>query len=68
MDSDLLDIITNKEKLQKELILYSIFLMVFENFVSHWKDTIRSFYSNGFAKDEQTGIMYPLIETANIVN
>lgn len=63
MDSDFFDIITNKEKLQKELVFYSLFLMVFENFVSHWKDTIRSFYSNGFAKDEQTGEYYDFVKT-----
>jgi hypothetical protein len=63
MDTDFIDIITNKEKLQKELVFYSLFLMVFENFVSHWKDTIRSFYSNGFAKDEQTGEYYDFVKT-----
>lgn len=57
MNTDFLDIVTNREKIQKELIFYSLFLMVFENFVHHWKETIRSFFSNGFAKDEQTGVL-----------
>ena len=55
MNTDFFDIITNKEKIQKELIFYSLFLMVFENFVHHWKDTIRSFFSNGYAIDDETG-------------
>ena len=63
MNTDFLDIVTNKEKIQKELIFYSLFLMVFENFVSHWKETIRSFYSTGFAKDEQTGDYYDFVKT-----
>ena len=62
MNTDFLDIVTNKEKLQKELIFYSLFLMVFENFVHHWKETIRSFFSNGFAKDEQTGEYYDFVK------
>lgn len=62
MNTDFLDIIGDKDKLQKELIFYSLFLMVFENFVSHWKETIRSFYSNGFAKDEQTGEYYDFVK------
>ena len=63
MKSDFFDIVTNKDKLQKELIFYSLFLMVFENFVSQWKKTIRSFYSNGFALDEQTGEYYDFVKT-----
>lgn len=55
MNTDFLDIVGNKDKLQKELVFYSLFLMVFENFVSHWKETARSFFSNGFAIDDQTG-------------
>lgn len=55
MNTDFLDIVGDRDKLQKELIFYSLFLMVFENFVSHWKETIRSFYSNGFAIDDNTG-------------
>ena len=55
MNTDFLDIVGDKKKLQKELVFYSLFLMVFENFVSHWKDTARSFFSNGFAIDDQTG-------------
>ena len=52
MDSDFLDIITNNEKLQKELVFYSLFLMVFENFVSHWMEQVRSFYANSYSWDE----------------
>lgn len=52
MDSGFLDIITNKEKLQKELVFYSLFLMVFENFVSHWMEQVRSFYANSYSWDE----------------
>lgn len=55
MNTDFFDIVGDKNKLQKELVFYSLFLMVFENFVSHWKDTARSFFSNGFAIDDQTG-------------
>lgn len=55
MNTDFLDIVGDKNKLQKELVFYSLFLMVFENFVSHWKETARSFFSNGFAIDYQTG-------------
>ena len=55
MNSDFLDIVGDRDKLQKELVFYSLFLMVFENFVSHWKETTRSFFSNGFATDDQTG-------------
>ena len=55
MNSDFLDIVADRSKLQKELVFYSLFLMVFENFVSHWKETARSFFSNGFAIDDQTG-------------
>ena len=62
MNTDFLDIIGDKDKLQKELIFYSLFLMVFENFVSQWKETIRSFYSNGIAKDEQTGEYYDFVK------
>ena len=52
MGSGFLDIITNKEKLQKELVFYSLFLMVFENFVSHWMEQVRSFYANSYSWDE----------------
>ena len=62
MNTDFFDIVANKEKIHKELIFYSLFLMVFENFVHHWKETIRSFYSNGLAKDEQTGECYDFIK------
>lgn len=55
MNTDLLDIVCDKNKLQKELIFYSLFLMVFENFVSNWIDLTRSFFSNGFAIDDITG-------------
>jgi hypothetical protein len=53
MDSDFLEIVTNKEKIQKELIFYSLFLMVFENFVSFWKEQSISFYANDFSWDEE---------------
>ena len=62
MNTDFIDIVTNKDKIQKELIFYSLFLMVFENFVNYWKETIRSFYSNGFAKDEQTEEYYDFVK------
>lgn len=62
MKSDFFDIVSNKEKIQKELIFYSLFLMVFENFVSGWKETIRSYYTNGIAKDEQTGEYYDFVK------
>lgn len=62
MNTDFIDIVTNKDKIQKELIFYSLFLMVFENFVNHWKETIRSFYSNAFAKDEHTGEYYDFVK------
>lgn len=62
MNTDFIEIVTNKDKIQKELIFYSLFLMVFENFVHYWKETIRSFYSNGFAKDEQTGEYYDFVK------
>lgn len=52
MDSDFFDIVTNREKIRKELIFYSLFLMVFENFVSYWMDQVRSFYANSFSWDE----------------
>ena len=52
MDSDFFDIVTDREKIRKELIFYSLFLMVFENFVSYWMDQVRSFYANGFSWDE----------------
>ena len=42
MNTDFFDIVGDKNKLQKELVFYSLFLMVFENFVSH-------------AIDDQTG-------------
>ena len=44
MNVDFLDIVTSKEKIQKELIFYSLFLMFFENVVNHWKETFRSFF------------------------
>lgn len=53
MDSDFFEIVTNKEKIQKELIFYSLFLMVFENFVSFWMEQSRSFYANDFSWDEE---------------
>lgn len=52
MNTDFLDIVTNKEKIQKELVFYSLFLMVFENFVSFWMEQSRSFYANDFSLDE----------------
>ena len=55
MNTDFFDIVCDKEKIRKELVFYSLFLMVFENFVAHWKETTRSFFSNGFATDDQTG-------------
>ena len=61
MSTDFINIVSDKDRLQKELIFYSLFLMVFENFVSHWKETIRSFYSNGMAIDEQTGKYYDFV-------
>jgi len=63
VNSDFIDIVTDKDKLQKELVFYSLFLMAFENLVSHWKETIRSFYSNGFAMDAQTGEYYDFVKT-----
>lgn len=62
MSTDFINIVSDKDRLQKELIFYSLFLMVFENFVSHWKETIRSFYSNGMAIDEQTGKYYVFVK------
>lgn len=62
MSTDFINIVSDKDRLQKELIFYSLFLMVFENFVSHWKETIRSFYSNGMAIDEQTGKYYDFVK------
>lgn len=53
MNTDFLEIVTNKEKIQKELIFYSLFLMVFENFVSFWMEQSRSFYANDFSWDEE---------------
>lgn len=53
MDSDFFDIVTDHEKIRKELIFYSLFLMVFENFVSFWMDQTRSFYANSFSWDEK---------------
>ena len=53
MDSDFLEIVSNKEKIQKELVFYSLFLMVFENFVSFWMEQSRSFYANDFSWDEE---------------
>lgn len=53
MDSDFFDIVTNREKIRKELIFYSLFLMVFENFVSFLMDQTRSFYANSFSWDEK---------------
>ncbi len=53
MKSDFIDIVTDKEKIQKELIFYSLFLMVFENFVSFWMEQSRSFYANDFSWDEK---------------
>lgn len=42
MSTDFINIVSYKDRLQKELIFYSLFLMVFENFVSHWKENIHS--------------------------
>lgn len=53
MDSDFFDIVNDREKIRKELIFYSLFLMVFENFVSYWMDQVRSFYANSFSWDEE---------------
>lgn len=53
MDSDFFDIVTDHEKIRKELIFYSLFLMVFENFVSFWMDQTRSLYANSFSWDEK---------------
>lgn len=55
MNTVFFDIVVDKEKIQKELIFYSLFLLVFENFVSFWKETTRTFFSNGFAIDDETG-------------
>ena len=52
MNSDFLDIVTDHDKIRKELIYYSLFLMVFENFVSNWMEETRSFYANSFSWDE----------------
>ena len=52
MNTDFFDIVTNPEKIRKELIYYSLFLMVFENFVSHWMEETRSFYANSYSWDE----------------
>ena len=52
MDSDFFDIVTDRENIRKELIFYSLFLMVFENFVSYWMDQVRSLYANSFSWDE----------------
>ena len=55
MNTDFLNIISDKDKLKKELIFYSLFLMTFENFVSFWNETLRFFYSKSFATDDETG-------------
>lgn len=55
MESKFLDIVLDETRLKKELLFYSLFLMVFENFVSNWKETITFFYSNGFTTDEKNG-------------
>ena len=55
MNTDFFDIICDKEKLKKELVFYSLFLMMFENFVAYWKETTRSYFSNGYAIDDITG-------------
>lgn len=52
MDTDFYDIVTDREKIRKELIYYSLFLMVFENFVSHWMEESRSFFANSYSWDE----------------
>ena len=53
MNTDFLEIVTDKEKLQKELTFYSLFLMVFENFVSFWMEQSKSVYANEFSYDEE---------------
>lgn len=53
MDSVFWEIVTDKEKIQKELIFYSLFLMVFENFVSFWMEQSRSFYANDYSWDKE---------------
>lgn len=58
MNTDFLNIISDKDKLKRELIFYSLFLMTFENFVSHWNETLRFFYSHSFATDDETGKFY----------
>lgn len=65
MDSDFLDIVLDENRLKKELLFYSLFLMVFENFVSNWKETITFFYSNGFATDETTEEPFYFVKTIN---
>ena len=63
MDSDFLNIVANKDRLQKELVFYSLYLMIFENFVSDWKEKSLDFYSNWRIKDEQTGKYYYFVKT-----
>ena len=58
MDSDFFDIVTDREKIRKELIYYSLFLMVFENFVSFWMEETRSFYANSFSWDENNNKVF----------
>ena len=63
MDSNFLNIVANKDRLQKELVFYSLYLMIFENFVSDWKEKSLDFYSNWRIKDEQTGEYYYFVKT-----
>lgn len=52
MNSEFFDIVTDKDKIRKELIYYSLFMMVFENFVSYWMEETRSFYANSYSWDK----------------
>ena len=67
MNTDFFDIICDKEKLKKELVFYSLFLMMFENFVAYWKETTRSYFSNGYAIDDITGEAIDFIKSPLIM-
>ena len=43
---DFIEKITNKEEMQKSLIIASLFIMVYENFISAWEDNFLSFFGD----------------------
>lgn len=58
MDNYFLDTITNKDRLQHHLVFSAIFIMVYEHFLSSWKEELKWFYANGATVENNEAVPF----------